>query len=547
MAAEADQSSRSEFCVPRAWGSIEFSAPSVVSGGVVRLGVGDGTGTTATGSDAWAWATDDALWLSRGPLGGRPVYLAQVGSSWFAGTSLDVVRRSAGRDEPCDPFLASRMTWLYPPQSRLSLYEGVITLAPRDVVRIDAQGLQWMRREMPAVQSLGESGLSAEQYLWSNIVAAVGRALEGAKRPAFMISGGLDSSGVIAAASELGRLGDASGFLHWQFDGPCPDLPYVRAVADHFGVSLTLRPSTRWADAWPAALTLSGEPFSLLSGAGESDSLHAAVAAGADVLLTGFGGDESMGGLAQGVMADPSIRTSAALLRVAKLRMSWPTTVLERCMHYAIRPSLRARSPKAFRTWLRARSGAEMLPWIGDAARDVMQRSLLEESAVDDDLSTQEGRYARMTETPALAAFSELRAQTERDAGILRQDPLFDDRLVAAVASISPYVLYSDDMHRGLYRRCLTGRVPAMVAKRRDKAYFEHANGRAWLAARHKPEFAEIAQGRHLAERGLVQQRAFVDATRLLWDCDDPRELGLRLIKFWPAFAVEHFLSHRGR
>lgn len=512
----------------------------------MRLGVGEGHGTSAVGSDAWAWATDSALWLSRGPMGGRPVYMAQRGNMVFAGTVLEHVRQAVGAQTLCDEYLASRLTWAFSPEPRTTLYDGVLALAPRDVVRIDAGGIHWLRRDVPEVLSAAASGRSAEEFLWSNVVEAVGRALNGAKRPAFMLSGGLDSTGVIAAASELGRLSDASCFPHWHFDGPCPDSPYAQMVAQHFGVTPMLRSSAHWPEAWPRALTLAGRPFGLLCGAPESDSLRAAVAAGADVLLTGVGGDESLGGLTQGILQDPSVSRPAAMLRIAKLRMSWPTGVFERVMHYAVRPMLRAYTPSVLRARLRAREERAHVPWLGEAARTYLAHTMREESRRSYDLRSARGRYERMSETPALSAFAELRAQTEDDAGILRHDPLFDDRLVAAIASISPYTLYSDDRHRGLYRRSLAGRVPAMVPARRDKAYFEHAIGHAWRRARANPAFDDLAQGRRMAKRGLVSGAAFATATRALWSEESAYPLGLRLAHFWPAFAVEQFLAEHG-
>lgn len=543
---EADTFRGLSFALKKRWGGVGYEKPTTLEGDVARLGTGEGRGISAIGADAWAWATDDALWISRGPTGGRPVYLARRGHSWFASTSLDYVRHAAGLDRPADKHLAERLTWVFSPEPRTGLYEGVITLASRDVLCIDADGLRWMRRQMPDVTPAHAFDGPAASYLWSNIVQAVSRALGEHKRPALMISGGMDSSGVIAATQELGRLGSASCFPHWLFDGPCPDLPYARAVADHFGIKPMWRSDESWPDAWPDALTLGGAPYGMLAGAPESDGMRAAVSAGADVLLTGFGGDESMGGVAQSIMRDRSVDPRDAFMRVAKLRMSWPTSMLERCIHYAIRPALRPHTPMRLRALLNARAEKHSLPWVGEYTRDYLRGAMRAQSEHEYDLSTTEGRYRRMSETPALMAFSELRAQIEQVCGnILRLDPLFDDRLVAAVASISPYTLYSDDRHRGLYRRCLKGRVPDMVPERRDKAYFEHAFGRAWLRARHKPAFAELAQGRHLASRGLVDRDIFVQSTQRLWATDDPYLLGSSLVQFWPAFSVEQFLERR--
>lgn len=521
---------------------VTWQMPSVDEGTCVRLGVGSGADASALGCDAWARATARGLDVSRGSAGGRPIYVAQLEGGAVASTSIELLRTVLPASELNPRYFAARVAWVFGARPREALYHGVTALAPRDLLHIDHVGLRWRRRQLPAEVGAGLGGLSAEEYLWGQVCAAVGRSLQRVARPAWMVSGGIDSSGVLAAGRDCGRLQDGVCFPHWRFDGPCPDAPYAQAVAAHVGVQLRMCDASAWPGLLAESLSLGGGPYSMPAGVMEREGMRAAKLAGADALLTGMGGDETLGGVPQSLMRDTELGVWSRLAQISRLQMSWPTTPTGRLMHYALRPTLRPLAPSWLRMRMRRAGEANDMPWAGALLHDYVNACTADTRAFDHDLSTPAGRYARVAEAPGLAPLAELRAQLEQDTGLQRLDPLLDDGVIAAVANLPPHVVYADDRHRGAFRRALAGRMPRRVVERRDKAYFEHAFGRMWIGARQQEIFLEVARGERLAALGVVAPAAFQEATRVLWSVDDPFELGTLMGPLWPALSAEKFL-----
>jgi asparagine synthase (glutamine-hydrolysing) len=248
-----------------------------------------------SGEFALAVRSGGTVSLARDRHGTRPLYVGSLerGELAFA-TSIGPLIAAGASAEPDVDALVQSLALGYVPAPRTALV-GVQQLGPGElwtIGRSTAVRLYFAVRErLDRRRSLA----GAARQLDRAITQAVARALPARGRVGAFLSGGIDSSLVLARLREVGA--DVEAFTLHFGDRLPGELRYARSVAEHLGVRhhvLTLD-ERRFCDAIEPSLLhledLLSEPIAV-----PNFLLAQEAARHADVLFTGEGGDPPFGG-----------------------------------------------------------------------------------------------------------------------------------------------------------------------------------------------------------------------------------------------------------
>jgi asparagine synthase (glutamine-hydrolysing) len=248
-----------------------------------------------SGEFSIAVVTEDGVWIARDRVGARPMYLTILanGACVFATSIRLLLAAGARRDIDADAIVRSLVLGYVPaPQTALA---GIEQLAPGEWRQL-APRQRSCRYYRPRERvTRGRRLPTAARQLGKALDTAVRGALPGTGRVGAFLSGGLDSSLVLAELHRLGRPVEAFT-LHFGDRVP-GELRYARAVASHLGVPhhvLELDARAFCDGIGPALFELEdllSEPIAV------PNFLLARLASRhVDVLFTGEGGDPSFGG-----------------------------------------------------------------------------------------------------------------------------------------------------------------------------------------------------------------------------------------------------------
>jgi asparagine synthase (glutamine-hydrolysing) len=420
---------------------------------------------------------------------------------------------------------------------------------PRDIHETPYAGIRCrMTEALPAVdrdlepppRALEDAAGALRRVLESTVARTIGSA----RRVAVLTGGGVDSSALLALAAREMRARGGSAFavaLDYRADGD--DGPHLEALEQHLGCEVIRVAPEEAAHRANLLYGIDAAPFGSPMGPLEVELMARARAHGADLVLTGNGGDDIFDGvphaLAQLTRAG---RPIAALRAVRALRgFELPKN---RLFEWAVRPVLTPLVPRALRMWKARRARPRPSPWAGRRLR----RSI--ESSWSSKLDELDARLASRARAPEETAPSEPmrvwigwhRHQQEVASGIERCDPYFDRKLVAWVHCLPAVWLLKGDVRRGLFREAIRGLVPESLRTRNDKAWFEPAVFRFVESAGGFMSLEPLARVPRLADLGLVEPGPFKAA----FDALAARPIASwEWSKLWPLLSAEAFLAER--
>ena len=474
--------------------------------------------------------------LARDRLGSRPLFLSEAGGALlFASEVRNLLPLLPARPAPDTVALAN---WLgrTPPGSR-TLYRGIERLPSAHAVVLGENGWSmrayWRPRHRPPRQL---TPADAASEVRAALGRAVERALAGARTPAVMLSGGLDSAAVAAEAQTRAPVAYSVVFPE---DGAVDESARIAATRDRLGldwVEATFRgggallPAIEFQREWelPSATP---NLFIWLP------LLRQAAADGIDVLLDGEGGDELFG-CARYLVADRlrAGRPLAALATARRLpgmgarpRLRWLWRAL---VGYGARGGLPFALHQRAR---RLRARRRMPAWLSDEAMH-MQR------ATDQTWSWKRtpgprwwAQLAAQLTGEALGAADQFRRES-RLAGVELRHPLRDPELVELMLGVAPELSFDPHLDRPLLRRALEGELPRQVLAHTDKPAFNSLLEAAFhgpdspalrrlLAAPH-PELARLV--RRQAVESLVEHPTAAERPRA-WALDMWRLVSIEL------------------
>jgi hypothetical protein len=223
-----------------------------------------------------------------------------------------------------------------------------------------------IQRELPSVAPRYRHGAPAQvaHELHAQLQGTVDRLVGGAKRVAVLVSGGLDSSGVLAlAARSPASVQREVLAISAQFASPKDDRPYFRDLIRAVGTP-TVVLSARDAGTWlPRSMCIDAQPLNS-TGSLMLMLSRAALDSSAGVTLHGGGGDTVMGGPLPFAQLARRGRPLAALLGAWRMRLPWRMSPIGRIQSLVISPLLpriflRRRRRRALRaSWLTPRSSS---------------------------------------------------------------------------------------------------------------------------------------------------------------------------------------------
>ncbi len=476
---------------------------------------------------------DGSLWLFRDRLGILPLYYARVGDALlFASEVKSLLVAMPGPVEVDETSLDDYLTRRAVPAPR-TMYKGVRKLPPGHWLHLQADGRTTVHRywSPPGPEELLDvTPAEAVDLVREGLDRAVARALVADVPVGSYLSGGVDSSLVVATVAGLRGAEGLHTFAAGFGDPRVDELHHARAVAEHLGTThheVVVRPD-EFADAWSRLTWHRDAP---LSEPADVAVHRLAELAGhhVKVVLSGEGSDELFGGypkhryaaaaerlgriplavrgpVARGLdVALPSqlhrARIAARALGATDARgrdLGWfaPFTAAER------RRLLGPRTPS-----VRPRSGAS----TGDPL-DRMLRADLEVWLPDNLLE----RGDRMT----MAASVELRP------------PFLDHELVETAFRLPSHLKVRDGTTKWLVKEVARGRLPSSIVDR-PKAGF-----RVPLDAWFRSGMEDMARDRLLSPSSFVSQVMDRSAVRSVLDTH-ARGRRNEDIRIWTLLGLE--------
>jgi asparagine synthase (glutamine-hydrolysing) len=452
--------------------------------------------------------------LAQDQLGGRSLFTFRDGRRLVFATEVAVLLALVGaRPEPDDLAVACHLVDHSVPDGR-TLFAGIRRLGGGELLELSDDADYAVRRywapryEPPLRAPRAELG----ERLRLELDAAIADAVPAEQPTAALLSGGLDSSVVVAlAAPRAPNLRAVSAAF--PAEPEIDETAWARRVADHVGVPLTtvpierrepLRAADEYLRAWGLPLPVPG--FII-----EEPLIAAAGRLGAEVVLDGQGGDELFG-VAHFLIADrvrrgralsalrlarrhPGLGSSPPLRHVARvftsvgvhgalpaglhqrLRRRRPT---ERYVPGWLRPELAGLYCEANDPWgWKQLNGPRWWAYLADALTRGRERA---------DLADYLRRRGRM-------------------GGLEARSPLLDVRLVELALRLPPEANFDPVTSRPLAREALRGALPADVLARRDKADFAALQHRTLSSAENVERIRRLLNERAAAVGAYVDLR----------------------------------------
>ncbi|TPG52233.1 asparagine synthase-related protein [Sphingomonas glacialis] len=318
------------------------------------------------------------------------------------------------------------------------------------------------------------------------------------ERPLFEISGGLDSAIVAAVAA---KAPGSAAITYGPVVGDPNEVPYAKAVADHFGLELAI------IDARPDLVDLKRSSAAGLprpyarsfSQAFDQAAQHRALAIGADAFFSGGGGDsvfchlQSLSPIFDRMASEGfGLGVLASMNDVAWLGNTSTWDIARR----VIRRRLKARKP----------------PWRVD-------HRLLNQDAVKTLPFPRETPWARVPDTvpPGKAAhvysvmmiqnFLEGFPQT-KVAPII--SPLLSQPVMEACLAVPTWLWCTGGVNRAVARSAFASSLPPSVLARRGKGAFD--SFAAKLIVTNRPAIRDLLFGGLLSKQGLLDEPAIENA-----------------------------------
>jgi asparagine synthase (glutamine-hydrolysing) len=249
-------------------------------------------------------ARDGSLLVARDALGVKPLYYAQTGRGFAFASEIKALLRLMPELRDLDPVALHRyLTFLYCPGEGTPLRD-VRKLGPGEALRVHAGRIvrRWTWYQLPYFRAPARPLEQTEAVAGtvSHLRTAVHRQLVADVPVGSFLSGGLDSSAVVAFARE--QVPDLRCFtiesVGEQDSGFVDDLPYARRVARHLGVELDVVTvdAAHMVDDLERMVWQLDEPLADPASLNVLYISQLARRNGVKVLLSGAGGDDLFGG-----------------------------------------------------------------------------------------------------------------------------------------------------------------------------------------------------------------------------------------------------------
>ncbi|MDJ0739255.1 MAG: asparagine synthase-related protein [Gammaproteobacteria bacterium] len=332
---------------------------------------------------------------------------------------------------------------------------------------------------------------------------------------AAQLSGGLDSSTVCAVAAPLlAASGRTLATLSHAYpaDTGCDESAPIRATIDHLGIreGRTLTIAAADGDAFTELYPPTWESPGCVASPRHADEMQLVRELGADVLLTGSGGDEMVWGHSLSYTQRLRDGDLGVVLEVVRGSRRLGLPLWQTLVQLFVRPFVAQRARDLVRR-VRGHEAPTRVPdWIPASARDDLAAAPL---AVDDtptfDNPALQARYHALRLS---ATFNVVRSYDHVAAGhgVAVRHPFFDRRLAEFCFAIPHEQWIRQHYPKWLLRQAMRGRLPDAVVWNPHKVTFNRFFG-ALLAAQ-AAQLRPLLADRRLEDLGLLDTAAVMRA-----------------------------------
>ncbi len=449
--------------------------------------------------DASVVLSDDALTAHRGPTASA-LFVATRGDTVLLSDrilSLRTMMDAAGISTELDPEALSALVGYGMMLPEDTPYMQIRRVPPRTRLRFTADGSRLLERvALPELDDVRGDVDDLAKDLYERLRQAVASAMNGHSLVAVLASGGVDSSGVLAAAVAEGR--DRVVAVVLETSPESTDATHFRALERMVRGQVVRLGVNDVDEAFAQSFTFDGVPYASSTLPHDLAFARCVRGLGVKLVLTGVGGDELLGGipdsLAEEVLSAPlsALRgiqqqsglgsKAARVASIAKplLRRVVPASVRRRRIDASLEPH-----------WL--------LPPVQRTRRVLAARNFA--NALRPTTASQ--RYQRMADAEGWRWISDVRGHWESVAQVRRFDTFMAPSLMAHVTRLSPSLLWAGQQHRGLYRLALAGHVPDGLRARTDKGGFDDLA--LTMLRRHASRLRPLCVLEGLRSRGVVE------------------------------------------
>ncbi len=327
---------------------------------------------------------------------------------------------------------------------------------------------------------------------------------------ATQMSGGLDSTSVTALAREAAEHELLAISHTYAQTAACDEQRLIRAMQAHLGLEeVRLLPAENYLGLDYRALypPARENPGTVLSPR-YRDEIALLSRAGAEVLLTGSGGDELTWGHALNYLQRLKRGEMGVIAEVVRGCRAQGLPLLGTLWQLFLAPLV----PDTVRRALGRPAAGRMLPsWIRpEAVRHLdLEAQLLEEPAAGFSDPAREARYGALRRT---ATYNAVRSweRVAREFDVVVRHPFFDTRLAEFSFAVPEHLWNREGYPKWLLRRAMSARLPESVCWNRKKVVFDDFFVKV---IRRQPEkVRKILDHPRLEELGLLNRKALLQA-----------------------------------
>jgi hypothetical protein len=501
-------------------------------------------------ADAEMAVADSGLVLTRARFGGRSIYFFRDELGVVACSRLEplVAMRAPARALDLAA-VAALLTQPYALPSRTP-YRDIERLNGGETALVTLAGTT--RRALGSFASpeiFRGTAEDAAHELRARVDASVARAIDGRKKVAVLVSGGVDSSALLASSIAVARGASRCEVeaISLDFAAIGDDRPHLKALSDDLGIVPVRVSPDDCVDPIASRLTIDASPFVWPALGWLSHVGRLAKSRGADLVMTGTGGDELFG-LGFDTFVEEALGGNpiSALRRALAFRAQTLPSARDRATELLLRPLARRaldRVPGA-RHFLRLlRKPADQPAWYGVALHSELQKLEAEPSTMSSHLGpTEAATIDALARAPHLTDVADMRAQLEIDADCMRIDPFLSEDLARFLATLPRATFTHGNRHRGLFVHAMRGRVADSVRLREDKGGFGGALERSFVASGGVASIEHLLSMRALEDLGFVRGAEFRKAFSRFLNDQAARESGAAWLELWPPIVLEAFL-----
>jgi asparagine synthase (glutamine-hydrolysing) len=415
-----------------------------------------------------------------------------------------------------------------------TVYRLVARIEPGAMLVVDAAGTRvtpLLSLALAGGDGSSQSRAERHEEFRARLLDAVRRRTSDTTRAGVMLSGGLDSATVLAAARRTAGWVDA-----WTVAqaSACDETPRARETVSHCGGAHHVAPATARSYDYQASVRRHRDLPIPPPCANSVGLRRAASAAGARVLLTGLGGDEWFG---------RSLWHAADLLRAGRISAvarSWSRSMTARNpprFSAVVQATVAPFVPAVFRPLARRAVAQTATPWIrGDWARRVdLHERLRVRPTIDAPTIALRARLLDVLSGASVLA-NEQDDRVAAEAGIEDRAPYFDQALVEFALSL-PAADADAERPKGFVRDACAAWLPALHATPEPALDFSHLFVDALDALGGRPFFARL----RAVEAGWVEPSWVARALGEAWG-GKPAPSRAAARGLWHVAAVETWL-----